>query len=143
MKARIIAALFTVIGAGLLILSLQISIPFSYDPLGPKPFPVFVSIALIILPLWIIFFAPDKRTDFTIEKRSVKLIFILCIYMAAFEYFGFMVSTTFTCCFIARTVGSNRMQGWLTGLLISIVFYGVFRLMLDAQLPLGKIFGID
>lgn len=142
MKQRLFALLLSILGGLLLIVSLQISAPFSHDPLGPKPFPVTVSVGLLLLPLWILLFSKPSGADYAFDKRVMRLIAVLFFYFATFELLGFMLATTLSCYFIARIIGSSRMQGLLTGLMISIVFYGVFRLLLDANLPLGRIYNI-
>ena len=140
MKAKLFAGALSLLGVGLFVVSLQIKTPFSYDPLGPKPFPMAVSIGLLILPLWIIFIPQSPVAQFKIQSRVLKLVLILFFYLLAFEFLGFMLSTTISSYLTARIIGSSRMQGLLTGLIISILFYGIFRLWLDARLPLGQIY---
>ncbi|MCG8335971.1 MAG: tripartite tricarboxylate transporter TctB family protein [Proteobacteria bacterium] len=142
MKAKLFAGALSLLGAGLFIVSLQIETPFSYDPLGPKPFPMAVSIGLLTLPLLIIFIPQPQVVHVKIQSRVVKLVLILFFYLLSFEFLGFMLSTTISGYFIARIIGSSRMQGLLTGLIISILFYGIFRLWLDARLPLGQIYNV-
>ena len=140
MKAKLFAGALSLLGVGLFIVSLQIKTPFSYDPLGPKPFPMAVSIGLLILPLWVGFIPQSPVVHFKTNSRVVKLVLILFFYLLSFEFLGFMLSTTISSYLTARIIGSSRMQGLLTGLIISILFYGIFRLWLDARLPLGQIY---
>ncbi len=51
-----------------------------------------------------------------------------------------MLATTITSYIIARLVGCSWMEGLLTGLVIAIVFYGVFHFFLGVPLPLGSLF---
>lgn len=120
--------------------SLRIEAPFSYDPLGPKLVPVVVSFGLLCLPLLLVFRFRGSSDAFETNPKVLRLIGSLFVYLLFFEILGFMLSTTLTCYLVARIIGSSRMQGLLTGLLTSIVFYGVFRLWLEASLPLGMIF---
>lgn len=140
MKSRLFAFLISVFGGGLFLVALEIEAPFSYDPLGPKLVPIVVSFGLLCLPLLLVFNVRGFSEDFKTNPKVLQLIGALIIYFVSFEFLGFMLSTTLTCYLVARIIGSSRMQGLLTGLLTSIIFYGVFRLWLGASLPLGLVF---
>lgn len=140
MKSRLFALLLSITGGILFLIALRIEAPFSYDPLGPRLVPVIVSFGLLGLPLFLVFNLKRAPEAFDANPRVLKLIGSLFIYLALFELLGFMLATTLSCYLIARIIGSSRMQGLLTGLLVSIVFYGTFRLWLEANLPLGMVF---
>ncbi|HBG17819.1 MAG TPA: hypothetical protein DDY32_00635 [Desulfobulbaceae bacterium] len=118
----------------------RIEVPFAYDPLGPKMLPVFLGLFLAGLSL--LSMVSAGRETFAISGRVVRLGLIVLGYFLAFQFLGFMPATTIVVYAIARLRGASWMQGLLTGMIVSLFFYGVFHFLLQVPLPLGRIFGV-
>ena len=119
---------------------LQIEVPFAYDPLGPRTFPVVLGCGLLLLCVFL--FLQAGNTEFVQSGRVGKLALAVLFYLAAWQFLGFMLATSITVYSIARVLGSSWMQGLLTGLVIAISFYGIFHFLLQVPLPLGNIFRV-
>lgn len=127
-----------VCGAVYLYFGLKIEVPFSYEPLGPRTFPVLLGSSLLALCLLTLFVYKTSTVQFrgVVVRQALAVVF----YLLTFKLLGFMLATTITAYAMARLVGSSWMEGLLTGLVIAIFFYGVFHLMLGVPLPLGSLF---
>jgi len=138
MSERIFTLLLSVFGVVYLLLGLRLEAPFAYDPLGPGTFPVFLGAALLVLCLLISFCS--TMTSFTMIGRVRKLVLAILFYVLSFEVLGFMLATTISVYLVARLFSCSWMQGLLTGLIMSICFYGLFHFVFGMPLPLGALF---
>ena len=140
MSERIFLSLLIVCGAVFLFFGIKIDAPFAYGPVGPKAFPLLLGVAFIALCalcLW-----RSGTNAVMLKGRVATIAAVLLFYLVAFRFFGFMLATTLAVYAAARAVGGTWMQGLLTGLILSIFFYGVFHFLLQVPLPLGYIFRV-
>lgn len=138
MSERLFVIILIVGGLVFAYLGLCIHVPFAYDPLGPKAFPVFLGFFFVFLNCLYLFSA--GRTVKLLTGNVGKLALAIIFYFLTFRILGFMLSTIITVYYISRLRGSSWMQGLLTGLVLSICFYGVFHFLLHVSLPLGTVF---
>lgn len=120
---------------------LQIEVPFSYDPLGPKPVPLVLSTLLFFLSV-IIFFHPLAFESWAKRERrkSLWLFAILLFYQVTWLPLGFLLSTTISCYLASRQLHCSWMQGLMGSMITTVVCYGFFNIVLHIPLPLGYIF---
>lgn len=140
MSERVFLSILICCGVVFLYFGIKIDAPFAYGPVGPKVFPLFLSavfIALCALCLWL-----GDSGGVMLKGRAAMIAVGLLFYLITFRLLGFMLATTLAVYAAARVVGSTWMQGLLTGLIISIFFYGVFHFFLQVPLPLGDIFKV-
>ncbi|SHO51231.1 tripartite tricarboxylate transporter TctB family protein [Desulfopila aestuarii] len=140
MSERLFTLLLAIFGGVYLWLGIKIEAPIAYDPLGPRIFPVVLGSFLVILCLSISIFYP--MTQFQIGSRVKRLALTILFYLVTFKFLGFMLATTISVYMVARLVSSSWMEGLLTGLIVSIFFYGIFHFLLGVPLPLGTVFRI-
>lgn len=140
MSERIFLTFLLLFGAVYMFFGLRIEVPFSYDPLGPRAFPVLLGAGLAIL--CIVSWAGAGKSAVATDRRVARFALAVIFYLLTFQLLGFMPATTITVYVIARGMGSSWMQGLLAGLLISISFYGIFHFLLKVPLPLGQIFRV-
>lgn len=140
MSERIFLTILICCGLVFLYFGTRIDAPFAYGPIGPKVFPLFLGGTFVVLCIFCVLrsgsgvLAPDGRVAWIGA--------ILVFYLVTFRFLGFMLATTVAVYSAARTVGSTWMQGLLTGLVISICFYGIFHFFFKVPLPLGYIFEV-
>lgn len=122
-------------------MALQLEVPFSYDPLGPKPVPLLLagllglfSLVLLIRPRQI------NLPESSSLIRSGRLIAILVFYQTSWTILGFLLSTTISIYLVSRLFRCSWMQGLMVALIISVTCYGLFNFLLHVPLPLGDIF---
>jgi putative tricarboxylic transport membrane protein len=140
MSERFFTLLLAIFGAVYLWLGVQLEAPIAYDPLGPGVFPVVLGSFLIVLCLCIGIFT--DMTEFQLDSRVKRLALTILFYLVTFKFLGFMLATTISVYLVARLISSSWMEGLLTGLILSICFYGIFHFLLGVPLPLGTIFMI-
>lgn len=138
MSERLFTLMLAIFGGVYLWMGVQIEAPIAYDPLGPRTFPVVLGAFLLALCLLIILFSP--MSDFQLKDRVKRLTLTILFYLVSFQFLGFMLATTLSVYMVARLVSCSWMQGLLTGLIMSICFYGIFHFLLGVPLPLGTLF---
>lgn len=138
MSERLFTFLLALFGLVYLWFGMQIEAPAAYDPVGPRVFPVVLGSFLVLLCLFMNF--SSTMIEFQIDGRVKRLALTILFYLVTFRFLGFMLATTITVYIIARLVSCSWMEGLLTGLIVSICFYGIFHFLLGVPLPLGTIF---
>ncbi len=138
MSERFFLLLLFLGGAVYLYFGVKIEVPIAYDSLGPRTFPVLLGGCLLILCLLSLYFHKMSILQFNgrVAGHAVAILF----YLLSFQLLGFMLATTISTYAIARLIGCSWMQGLLTGLVMAILFYGVFHFLLGVPLPLGSFF---
>lgn len=138
MSERFFLVFLFTCGAVYLYFGLRIEVPFTYEPLGPRTFPVLLGCCLAALSILAMIIYPMAKV--VMKGGVAKLALAVLFYLLFFQLLGFMLATTISTYAIARLVGSSWMQGLLTGLLLAIAFYGIFHFLLGVPLPLGALF---
>lgn len=131
------------LGLGIFVVygGLSMEVPFSYDPLGPKAFPVFLGVLLSALSLVII--AKPEKSHFPQSNTQLKTAFIvvlLVVYSLAFDFLGFLLSTGLLVFFMSRIFQGTTKQALGSAVGVSLSVYVLFGILLDVALPVGKIF---
>lgn len=141
MSDRVVSFLLLLAGLTYAGMGLQLQVPFSYDPLGPRPVPLFLAALLVVLALLLLLrplsIALPEAPDLL---RGFWLLASLSFYLLSWNVLGFLLSTTLSLYLISRLFCCSWMQGLMTALILSVICYGLFNFMLDAPLPLGLIF---
>ncbi|MBP6168375.1 MAG: tripartite tricarboxylate transporter TctB family protein [Leptotrichiaceae bacterium] len=119
----------------------QLEVPFSYDPLGPKFFPIAAGVILSILAVFTIINA--KKVSFPASNTMLKtgfIVILLVIYQLTFDVLGFLLSTGILVFFISRIFAGKPLQALSAAVGVSITVYIIFNILLDVPLPVGTIF---
>lgn len=116
------------------------------DPIGPKGFPILLSVLGIIVSVIILFqhkFVKDiKEINLKVNKEQMKMIIytvVLCVlYALVFDTVGFLVSTILFLFGVLFKINENKLK---QNIIISVSFglglYIVFAKMLSLSLPRG------
>lgn len=118
----------------------SLEVPFSYDPLGPKFFPIAAGGLLSLLALFVI--AKPKKIDFPDLNTMVKtglIVLLLIIYQFTFQPLGFLLSTAILVFFMSRIFKGTSLQALGSAIGVSVVVYLAFSTLLDVPLPNGII----
>jgi len=130
--ALVFAALMAWFGWG-------IEAPFSYEPVGPRAFPMLLAVAIGLCGAWLLF-----RGRFKAEANPaganlrIALMVVYCLaYALLFEWLGFIVATTLATILVGRLFGGAWSKIVIGGIVMSVLFFFLFDRVLDVVLPLG------
>lgn len=118
---------------------LTFDVPFSYDPLGPKAFPVILGAVLFLLAIFPVI-KPEyiKTGSKSSILKGVFLVVCLVFYQLTFKFLGFLISTTITVYLISRIFKGKTVQSVIVAVVISLSVYVIFDIVLQIPLPLGE-----
>lgn len=115
----------------------------SYDPLGPRAFPLALSVLLGVLSL-VLIARPGAGSGLPGGQVGVQLLgtlAILAVYAVLFTRLGFLVSTVPAMIVLSRVFGATRLKAAITGVVMTFVSYALFVWALGIVLPAGSWFG--
>ncbi|MDY3331581.1 MAG: tripartite tricarboxylate transporter TctB family protein [Pelistega sp.] len=130
--ALIIAAFLTAFGYNL-------EPEFSYEPVGPKAFPLLIALVIGLCGLRLII---TGGNDVEPNPKGANFrIFTMLVYVAAyaflFQWLGFVISTALMTIFVARLFGGSWVKAIIGGVCMGILFFFLFDRGLDVVLPTG------
>ena len=126
------------VGAYVIYGGLALEVPFSYDPLGPKTFPVILGILLSALSVFII--AKPEKAHFpegATRLNTVFIVVLLVVYSSSFNYLGFLLSTALLVFFISKIFQGTTKQSLGSAVGVSLSVYALFGILLEVPLPAG------
>ncbi len=140
MSDRIFAGIWLLLCISGLFIAWGIQSEYSYEPVGPRPFPMIILGLMAICALCLLLRKPDvihwpKRGTLV---RLLLLIITLGLYSALFESLGFPVSTTLLTFAIGMLFGARWWAAALSGVIMGGVLFFAFDRLLEVTLPLGS-----
>lgn len=142
MSDRIFAAVWLLLCLVGLVIAWQIQSEYSYEPLGPRPFPMLLLGLMAICSVMMLLRKPDAvqwPTAVTL-KKLLLMCAMLMAYSWLFERFGFAFCTTLLTFGIGMLFGARWWAAAISGGVMGIALYYVFDRLLDVTLPLGMWF---
>jgi putative tricarboxylic transport membrane protein len=112
---------------------------FSYEPIGPRAFPLIVS-AIIAMCGLILTIKGGNRVEPNSGGANARIwlmIAILSGYAASFQLLGFIISTALMTVLVARLFGGTWLKALVGGIGMGILFFIIFDRLLDVVLPAG------
>ncbi|MBC8952404.1 tripartite tricarboxylate transporter TctB family protein [Xenorhabdus sp. PB62.4] len=140
MSDRIFAAVWLVLCGIGLVIGWGIHSEYSYEPLGPRPFPIAIISLMAFCALLLLFKKPDSIQWPTIQvlRRLVLLIVSLIIYAWSFEWLGFPLATTLLTISVALLFNATLPAAIISGIFLGISLFFAFDRLLDVTLPVGS-----
>ena len=143
MSDRIFALALLAICALIVVQMWVLDVPFAYEPVGPKAFPI--TLALLMAGCCLALLASPDRNILWPEKkllaRGVALVTALIGYAMFFETLGFALATAIMVVAVSSVYGGRIIPGVLIGTSIGVFGYLFFDRLLQVSLPLGRIWG--
>lgn len=141
---RIFAGVLLLACAGLALMAWPYQAPFSYEPVGPRAFPLLMLglmgvalLYLLIRPTPIVHTEEDPELDReTLIKIGVCIVLLL-IFAGLFEPLGFILSSILIGIPMARLYGGRWLSSVVVVILMSVGLYLLFDKAMDVPLPLG------
>jgi putative tricarboxylic transport membrane protein len=139
MSERIFGVCLLCLSAAGLIIGWDLKAAFSYEPVGPRAFPLLVHSLLAVCALLLIV---SKRPPTTwapspVLLRIGALFLIVLVYATLFDKLGFVLSTVLMCLPVARLFGGNWRQAAIAAVGLGAGLFILFDRVLDVVLPTG------
>ncbi|PHM70038.1 tripartite tricarboxylate transporter TctB family protein [Xenorhabdus kozodoii] len=140
MSDRIFATVWLVLCGIGLIIGWGIHSEYSYEPLGPRPFPIAIISLIALCALLLLFKKPDPVhwPAPPVLRRLVLLIALLAIYAGSFEWLGFPLATTLLTICMALLFNATFPAAIISGVFLGSSLFFVFDRLLDVTLPVGS-----
>src|SRR5690606_11139568 len=135
-----------VLGVGALVLAALITAfgydlepPFSYEPVGPKAFPLLLALIIALCGVRLIIkgggTVPANPSG--ANGRILMMVAYLAAYAWLFQWLGFIIATTLMATLVGRLFGGSWKQALIGGLAMGVGLFLLFDLGLDVVLPYG------
>ncbi|KKA05153.1 membrane protein [Pseudomonas ogarae] len=141
---RIFAAVLLLVCIGLALMAWPYQAAFSYEPVGPRAFPL-LMLGLMGLALLYMLFRPtpvvhsddDPHLDReTLQKIGICVVLLL-VFAGTFEPLGFILASILIGVPMARLYGGRWVPSVVIISLMAIGLYLLFDKLMDVPLPLG------
>ncbi|MDX1655534.1 MAG: tripartite tricarboxylate transporter TctB family protein [Candidatus Competibacteraceae bacterium] len=140
---RVFAALWALVLIWYGYTALTLEVQFSYEPVGPKAFPLLLTVLMLGCVAWLLV-KPDRNPRWPERTLAIKLgvmILALAIYAALFVQLGFLVSTALMTLAVGRLYEGTWKQSAIAAVVSSLGLYILFEYLLDVALPAGILGG--
>ena len=143
---RIFASVLLLACAGLALMAWPYQAAFSYEPVGPRAFPLLMLALMSLALLYMVFRpAPIKHSEDEppLDRETLVKIGIctalLLVFAGLFEPLGFILSSILIGIPMARLYGGRWLASTVVVIisLMAIGLYLLFDKMMDVPLPLG------
>ena len=136
-SALIFAALITALGYDL-------EPPFSYEPVGPRAFPLLIALIIALCGLRLLLKGGGivEANTRGANVRIMAMVACLAGYAFLFQWIGFVSATILMVAFIGRLFGARWMQAIIGGIVMSVGLFYLFDKGLDVVLPSGILGGL-
>ncbi|NHB93262.1 tripartite tricarboxylate transporter TctB family protein [Photorhabdus cinerea] len=140
MSDRIFATVWLILCAIGLVIGWGIQSEYTYEPLGPRPFPIAILSLMAICALLLLFRKPEQSNwpNTPVIYRLMLMIVSLVIYGWAFEWLGFPLATALLTCSVALLFNAPLPAAIISGVFLGVTLYFAFDRLLDVTLPLGN-----
>jgi len=139
MSDRIFAAIWLLLCLAGASLAWQYQSEYSYEPLGPRPFPLGILGLMALCALLLLRRQPDAVSwpPLATLRHLAIMVVALAGYAASFEWLGFPLATALLTFVLGRLFGASARAALLSGIAGGLVLYFAFDRLLDVTLPLG------
>jgi len=139
MSDRILGAVCVVAGAGMAWAAHDYAAPISYEPVGPRAFPLLLAGLMALAGAWLV--ARPGPSRFGLNREHFKPIALAVVavfaYAALFETLGFPIATALMALPVGMAFGGSWKQSLAGGAVMGVAFYAMFDKLLDVVLPTG------
>ena len=142
MSDRIFAAVWLVLCIVGMVIAWQIQSEYSYEPVGPRPFPLLLLGLMAICAVMMLLRKPDAvqwPVAATLKKLLVLCV-MLMVYGWLFEKLGFALCTALLTFGIGMLFGARWWAAVLSGVVMGVALFYAFDRLLDVTLPVGSWF---
>jgi len=139
MSERIFGVFLLLLSAGGIFFGWDLKAPISYEPVGPRAFPLLVFALLAICAVGLVV-SKRPATEWApspVLLRVGGMFLVVLAYALLFDKLGFVVATTLMSIPLARLFGGSWKQSLVGGASLGVVLFLLFDRLLDVVLPTG------
>jgi putative tricarboxylic transport membrane protein len=139
MSDRILGAVSVVAAAGMAWAAQGYAAEISYEPVGPRAFPLLLAGLLAIAGAWLVIKPAADGEPFGLAQIKVVApgAAAMVVYAVLFEKLGFPVATALMAVPVGMLFGGSWKQSLAGGIGLGVGFYLLFDKLLDVVLPSG------
>lgn len=139
MSDRILGAACIAVGAGMAWAAQGYAAAISYEPVGPRAFPLLLAALMAAGGLWLVLRPSLGATSFRSVPWMATLLSAAAIglYALLFQTLGFALATTLMAVPVGMAFGGNWKQTLVSGAGLGLLLYFLFDKLLDVVLPTG------
>ena len=141
---RIFASVLLLACVGLALMAWPYQAAFSYEPVGPRAFPLLMLglmglglIYMIFRPTPVVHSEEDPQLDRDTLIKIAVCVVLLLIFAGTFESLGFILSSLLIGIPMARLYGGRWLPSVVIISVMSVGLYLLFDKAMDVPLPLG------
>ncbi len=139
MSDRLLGGVCVVVAAGMAWAAQGYAAAISYEPVGPRAFPLLLASLMAVGGLWLVI-RPQGGTG-RISMTRVKSIGLASLavlaYALLFEWLGFTLATAAMAVPVGMAFGGSWKQSLAGGAGLGLVLFFMFDKLLDVVLPSG------
>lgn len=139
MSDRILGAVCIAVGAGMAWAAQDYAATISYEPVGPRAFPLLLAALMAASGLWLVLRPSLGAVNFRSVPWTATVLsaVAICLYALLFQTLGFTLATVLMAVPVGMAFGGNWKQAVASGAGLGIVLYFMFDKLLDVVLPTG------
>lgn len=139
MSERILGGVLLLISIAGIWIARAFEAPFSYEPVGPRAFPMLI---LALLGICAVLLMLEKKTEATWPPAAVlqhigALFLIVLAYAWLFDKLGFILATVLMVIPVARFFSGSWKQAVVGSVGLGVGLFILFDRLLDVALPTG------
>ncbi|WP_192457485.1 tripartite tricarboxylate transporter TctB family protein [Musicola keenii] len=140
MSDRLFAGIGLILCVFGLFIGWEIRSEYSYEPVGPRPFPLAILTLMAWCAMLMLLRKPDVITwpQAIVAKRLLLMILMISLYALLFESLGFPLSTALLACGMGMLFGAVWWAAALSGAIMGVTMFYAFDRLLDVTLPIGS-----
>ena len=141
---RLFALAMLLVCLGLAVMAWPYEAAFSYEPVGPRAYPLLLLgllgisfLYMLIRPAAIVHSEDEPHLDRPTLNKIVACTALLLLFAGLFEPLGFVLSAILVGIPMARLYGGRWLPSVIVIVLSSVALYWLFDRVMDVPLPLG------
>lgn len=139
MSDRILGVACVVVAAGMAWAARDYAAPISYEPVGPRAFPLLLALLMAAAGLWLIV-RPTLKDNWLRQVPLRALAFAIVavfLYALLFQTLGFTLATVVMTVPVGMAFGGSWKQSLAGGVGLGLLLFLGFDKLLDVVLPTG------
>ena len=139
MNDRVAGVAGLVLAAFLAVFGWGLEAPFAYEPVGPRAFPLGLSLVIALCSAWLVYQGGGaaEPNPAGANLRISLMVGMIAVYAFLFVWLGFVIANAVMVTFVGRLFGGSWVKSVVSGVVMSLLFFLLFDKLLDVVLPTG------